>query len=520
MGVREVILGESRTGMSMTEQYQAMQVNEGFLKETISQLENGMADPDWRRMGAMTEIEFTRAGLKDMIDVSRAMYLLNPLIQRSVDVTTFYTWAQGCDMQAKDDSIQEQIIKPMIENDANREELYDHNARILCDVDQQVEGNMFFAMPTNLFGEVSTRQIPTLEIAEIIHKPGDRAVIMYYRRRWVEQEWDDATGTNREREREELYPDWRYHPTTKRASSGSMKINWDAPVIRRRTGGTKMMDFGVPATYSSLEWARAYKGFLEDWHTLVKSLSRFAWKASGKQKPLKRLKDRLQSTKEAEDGPEKNPAPSPGSIFTGTETADLTAINKSGTTTGMDDARQSRLMISSGMHVPDNILSGDPQQGALATAKTLDRPYELYIMNRQAFWRGFHQDVFRYSIDSAVRAGTLSGKRGFDRRTGLELIIPTNDPTVDINYPSIVEHEQKDVIQSINTAAPFIPEEEASRLMLETLGVDDIEDAIKLATEERSKRKEEEKEQFDAKEEKEIEEAMSRLREVLAHADS
>lgn len=520
MGVREVLLGESRTpqGMSLSERYQALQLNEGFLLERLGMLEDGMADPNWRRMAAYADLEFTRAGLRDMIDVSRAMYLLNPLIQRSVDVTTFYTWAQGVEYTPKDEQVDEIVVKPMMDNDANREELYDHNAQILTDVDEQVEGNLFFAMPTNFYGEVSVRQVPTLEVAEIIHKPGDRAVIMYYRRRWTEQEWDDETGTNVMREREELYPDWRYHPTVKRATSGSLKINWDAPIIRRKTGGTKMMDFGVPATYSSLEWARAYKGFLEDWHTLVKSLSRFAWKASGKKKPLRKLKERLQSTKEAEEGPEKNPAPSVGSIFSGTEAADLTAINKSGTTTTADDARQSRLMVSSGMHVPDNILSGDPQQGALATAKTLDRPYELYITHRQAFWRGLHQDIFRYGIDAAVRAGLLSGKRSLDRRTGLEVIKPTADPTVEVNFPSIIEHDLKEVVDSIKTASAFIPEDEASKQMLEVLQVEDIEAAIKLAGEEREKRREEQAEQFSEEEEAEIKEAMDRLREALKHA--
>src|SRR5690606_6498128 len=141
------------------------------------------------------------------------------------------TWSQGCDITAEDESVQETIVKPMLDNDANRDEIYDHNARILCDVDQLVEGNIFFAMPTNFYGEVSVRQIPTLEIAEIIHKPGDRAVIMYYRRRWTESVWDEDAGVMRLKEREALYPDWRYHPTQKRSSSGSLPIHWDAPVL-------------------------------------------------------------------------------------------------------------------------------------------------------------------------------------------------------------------------------------------------------------------------------------------------
>lgn len=531
MGILEAIRGDrSGGGMSLSEQNQALKLNQEFLTESIAALEDGMRDPEWRLTNALVEYDFTRRGLMDMIDSSRSMYLLNPLIQRSVDVTTYYTWAQGATFSMENEDVFDAVMKPLMDNDANRSELYDHEARIQSDVDQQVEGNIFIAMPTNIFGEVSVRTIPTVEIKEIIRKPGDAAVIMYYRRVWVEDVWSEALGNSQQVQREELYPDWRYHPSSKPSANGSLKINWMSPILHAKTGGTKKMDFGIPATYSSLPWAKAYKGFLEDWHTVVKSLSRFAWKATGKKKPIDRLKRRLQSTKGEDAGPETNPAPGVGSIFAGAEGTDLSPINKTGATIASDDSRPSRLMVSSGMGLPDTILSGDAQQGALATAKTLDRPTELYFVHRQAFWTSIHQGIARYAVDAAVRFGLITGGlKDYDRRTGQDMIVPPEKTTLELTFPPILEHDQKEVIEGINVASKFIPEETTSQLMLEALGVEGIKDALEQMAKEREERKARqleiaskmgEEREFTAEEEKEIEEALGRLRAAVKSVDA
>ena len=50
------------------------------------------------------------------------------------------------------------------------------------------------------------------------------------------------------------------------------------------------------------------------------------------------------------------------------------------------------------------ILSGDLDQGNLATAKTLDRPTELAMMDRQQLWADIFQRLINYQIDWWVRA--------------------------------------------------------------------------------------------------------------------
>lgn len=505
-------------------------------EESLNILEDRLLDDEgWRRVGIESEREFTRRGLIEMIKISRAMYLSHPLIQRAVNVTSYYTWAQGSTTQAQDTKIQEEIVEPTMEDDGNRAEWFGYQNRLLTDVDQMVEGNIFFILFTNLYGDVSVRSVPTQQITEILTREGDGRIITYYRRVWGEVTLNAATGATDQVEHEEFYPDWRYHPDKKPQMIGGIKVNWDAPIMHQRTGGLKNMRFGVPETFSSLDWARAYKNFLEDWHTLVKSLSRFAFKATTKGKKIKGLKEKLE--KEGKDGVGDEPleqAPTErlgrgkriGDVFVGRENDDIQAIPKSGATISSDDARPSRLMIAAAMDLPDTILSQDPQQGALATAKTLDRPTELRMKSRQTMWTSCEQDFWRYCIDSKVRAGQLSGKQVKDPRTDLNVIVPAGNASVDVTFPPILEDDPLANIHAIVAAATLegkpdanvLPPEQVAKMLLEALGADDIDQLMEELPEE-----EEETEPGEEDEELtrgKVEEALAALTEAIRAANA
>lgn len=441
-----------------------------LLTEDLRRLELAAEDEGWRKLTTRLDREFTRTGLDDLMRLSRAMYLSHPLIQRAVNVRTYYTWGQGVTFSAADERVQHEVIDPMIADNGNRCELYGHQARLLTDVDQHVDGNTFHALFANTDGDVSVRSIPAEEVRDIISSPDDRQQIWFYRRAWTEQTFDQQTGRTAARSREALYPDWRYRPSAEPASIGGTEVRWDAPVIHLRTGGLKQMRFGVPETYAALDWARAYRRFLEDWHTIVASLARFSWQLTTKGRKIEAAKDKLHSTIPT-SGYEDNPPPVAGSMFIGTEADQLTPIPKTGATTGTEDARPSRLMVASAMDLPDTILSGDPDMGNLATAKTLDRPTELAMRSRQVLWADFHRDVFSYAIQAKQRKGRLP--------SGI-------DPTVEVTFPSILEDDMGTVVSAIVSAATLegradagtIPREKLSELLLRAIGVEDVQAAL------------------------------------------
>jgi len=487
--------GGQLTTEQMRNQLNAANYTADALQESMLRLELAMEEDGWRRLGWDAEREFTRQGLEEMVKVSRAMYVSHPLIQRSIDVKTYYTWAQGVTYSAVEDKIQELVVEPLINDVGNKAEFFGHQARVLTDVDQMVEGNNFFALYTNISGYVSIRTIPFEEIVEKIMREGDAAITAFYRRVWSEDNFNPATGARTTLQKEELYPDWRYQPTQKPDSIGGMTVNWDTPIMHQRTGGLKKMKFGVPETYSGMPWARAYKEFIEDWHTLVKSLSRFAWKATTTPKKVKGLKKKLEEEgrgPEAEEGEGEEETKRPrrkriGDALVGKEADKLESINKTGATVGSEDARASRLMVAAGSGLPDTILSGDVDIGNFATSKTLDRPTELMMVSRQTMWADLKKDIFKYQADAMVRAGKLPGKRIVDPRTGLELIVPTLDCNVEVSFPPVLEDDPKANVDAIVTAATLngksdagiMPPETTAKMLLEALGVDDVEAVLK-----------------------------------------
>src|SRR5262249_50712420 len=151
-------------------------------------------------------------------------------------------------------------------------------------------------------------------------------------------------------------------------------VRWDAPIYHIKTGGFSDMRFGVPEIYAAVDWAKAYKEFLEDWATITRALSRFAWKAStkGGQRGVAALKSRLSTTLGSGAGMgETTPPPVTGSIAVMSEGNNLEPIKTAGATTSMEDGRRLLLMVCSALGLPETFF-GDVSVGTLATATSLD----------------------------------------------------------------------------------------------------------------------------------------------------
>jgi hypothetical protein len=491
--IREVLIGNGngdRIPKGVQEQLNTASIMNEILQENIQRLEMQLEDEGWRPISGELEQEFTRHGLDLLTDLARAMYIANPLINRAVNVTGYYVWAQGVTVQASDQRIQDLVIDPMHEDYTNQDEFFGTQASLLTEVDQMVDGNVFLGLPTNVMtGEVYVRSIPSNEIREIISKPGDRAVVMFYRRSWVERKLDTTTGAVVNEQREALYPDWRYFPTSRPEQMGSIPVMWDSPIVHRRTGGLKQMRFGVPEVYAAIPWARAYKGFLEDWHTLVKSLSRFAWQAVAKGRgKAERTKKKVESpsVEELEEGADPlSRRPRAGAMWiAGSEDDTLTPIPKTGATTSADDARASRLMVAASMNIPDTILSGDVDVGNFATSKTLDRPTELYMRTRQSLAAELRRCVYQYGVMAGIRYGVIPGT---EKDRGGYLEVDTNiDTDIAISFPPVLEDDKKANVEAIVAAATLsghpdagvLPQELTAKMLLEALDVDDIEQAL------------------------------------------
>lgn len=465
------------------------------LEERLAALEYALDSPEWRRLTYGAEQEFSREGLRAIVELCRVMYLKNPVVQRGVDVKRFYVWGQGWTVQAADEEIQA-AIDAFLYDPKNDDVLGSHEARMQLEIELQTDGNLFFAFFVNqATGRVRVRMIPFAEIDEVICNPDDAHQPWFYRRMWTEQRFDVATGATAVMQRTAYYPDWRYTPTAQPENIGGYPVLWDVPVYHVKVGGFSDWRFGVPELYDAIDWARAYKEFLEDWASIVRAYRRFAFQLTvpGGSRTVAAAKTRLGTALGTGQAVDTNPPPIAGSTFVAGEGYKLDAVRTSGATVSAEDGRRILLMVAAAFGLPETFF-GDSSVGTLATAKSLDRPTELLMLDRQQLWRDVFLNIIDFVLRWAVKApgGTL---RGLGRVTTTveegqaDETLEWNagvEGDVSISFPPLLQHDIPAMTNAIvqaatlglaGTPAGTIDLPTLSRILLNTLGIADT-DAI------------------------------------------
>ena len=461
--------------------------NEELLKERIAELELALDDQGWTRLSGSGDKEFSRSALKTINKLARMYWLKNPLIKRAVYTQTAYVFGQGVTIKAKDQDVQE-VLDRFLEDDKNKTELMSHQARMLKETELQLFSNLFFVMFTNIStGHVRVRTIDPDEIEDIVYNPADRKEPWYYLRVWTEPA---EVGSERTVERKAYYPDYRYNPKgghPARLNGAQVMLE---QVYHVKVNALSDMRFGVSEIYAAIDWAKAYKEFLEDWATLVKSLSRFAWKGKSKtgRKGIEAITEKLNSTISSTDPNETNAPPAAGSVWLEGANVDLTPITKSGTTTSVEDGRRMLLMVSAATGIFEHYF-GDPSTGNLATTTAMERPMELMFRDRQELWSDVFQTICGYAVDMAVAmpSGGLSGTLTYNEYNERVIEPAENyDTTIEVTWPDLLEKDVAARVEAIIKAvtlgsqgpAGTIDLPLATKMLLVALGEPDVDGTV------------------------------------------
>ena len=471
---------------AMTTTEAAALANMELLQERLIELEMALAQDSagWVQLGT-GEVEFSREAIREIGRQARLYWLKSPLIRRAVEVQVHYVFGQDFTTRAADDEVND-LVQAFMDDTKNRAELTSHQARESKERDLRLFGNLFFVFFVDKSaGRVRVRTLPVDEVDEIVCNPEDAKEPWYYLRSW----WQlDVEG--KRQARKVAYPDWHYSETDRPDTVRGYTVDWDHPVYHVKVGGLGDMRFGVSEMYAALDWAKAYKAFLEDWATLTRAYSRFAHKLTlPTAKGVDAAKTRLGTTLGSGTSGETNPPPVTGSTFISGPGVDLQPIRIGGANVSMEDGRRMLLMVAAAVGLPETFF-GDTQVGSLATARSLDRPTELQMRDRQTLWGEVHQDILTYAVEQAVRAGTLKG-RITEEDDGTPVIELAPDPetgeprdaSVGIEWPPILEHDIPQRVEAIVNAATLkgssmagmVDAQTVSRLLLQTLGVDDVD---------------------------------------------
>ena len=441
------------------------------LLESIAELELAIEDIGWTRVGGITgeENEFSREFLGKIAHLSRIMFLKNPLINRGVSVKTNYVFGQGISVKAKDPEI-DKVIQQFMNDRKNLVELTGHEAQTLKEHDIECDGNIFLVIFTDTKGSVQLRSIPFSQVFSIICNPEDAKDPWFYRRDWID---------NNGNAQKALYPALTYLPESKKKTKDEVNIIWDAPVKHVKIGGFSDWKFGIGDVYSAIDWARAYKEFLEDWATITRAYARFAWKAStvGGAKGIAAVKSKLDA---GSISTSYKPSPAVASTIIASEGNDMAPIRTAGATTTPEDGRRIFLMVSAAFGLPETFF-GDASVGSLATAQSLDRPTELLMIDRQMLWESVFKDVLNYVL---LQSPVINGKAKLipvtDSIPQIEWKESDYEDVVQIRFPEIIEGNKAENVKSIVDASitGLLDTETLQRMLLTALGETDIDQAM------------------------------------------
>ncbi len=468
------------------------------LQESLVDIELAMEDMGWRESGAVGEVvwNFKRESLKKIIDLSRRMYLMNPLYRRSVELEALYVWGLGFGMKARDANVQK-VLDDFYKNPKNKVALTSIQKWADMGREVQITGNVFLALFRNPdTGACRVRLIPVDQISQIITNPEDSQETLYYKRVVINSKGQSTAV---------LYPDISQDldniPASYTTEDGSVLIEQDVCVLGVITGGVLGMKFGCPEYMSIMSWVTAYKVMLENWATIIKAYARMAMKITGLpgKKGVAATKAKMGTGVSSSSARDSNPPTNVASWFAASGGADISAIRTAGATTSASEGKPLRDMAAAGAGIPSHFY-GDSDMGNFATSETLDRPTELRFVSRQRMYISVMERINGKLIEWSARAPSGVLKQAgasvaevedpFDESISYKVSLPSDgDLFIEISFPSILERNVTERVRAVVAAATLngskaegiIPNRKfLFKLLLEAMGV---QDADKIASE-------------------------------------
>jgi hypothetical protein len=482
----------SRIVAPVQEELSIERSNAELLRESVSDLERQLLDPGWQQFVAYAQQEFSAEGMVQLRAICRLFTLKNPLLKRGSALRSAYVWGQGVEITARANGKErggeqdvQAIVAAFLADPGNQRSLTGAEARDQLEHALFTDGEVFHACFTNpRTGRVQVRTLPADEIVEVICNPEDNAEPWFFRRRWVQMTYE-ANGSQRNELREELYPAIDYRPAGvgRFRTYANLPIRWDAPVIQTTVNRPLHWHRGIPDAYAAIDWSRAYKTFLEDWATLMKSLARFAWKLTSKGSARAQARQALAAAAPRDSATGR--AFDVGGTAVTPVDAVLEAIPKSGATIDADSGRPLAAMVAAALGVPVTMLLGDPgTTGARATAETLDKPTELEMGQRRELWTATLRRILTYVITEAVRApqGPLKGTITRDPYTDQDVVTLDGDTSlqIDIDWPDLTDTDVATIVKAIVEAhgTGTVPPEQTLRMVLTALKVRGVDELV------------------------------------------
>jgi hypothetical protein len=342
---------------------------------------------NWKREINLSWLEFSRWGIQQLILISRLYWMKNPIVRRLVDVCAAYVFARGVEVTTGDEGANA-VLKDFFERN---KQVLGRVALVKAERQKDTDGNIFWAFFRDGTdkGLTTIRTIDALEVMDIITDPEDQDTPWFYLRVWSERSFDQTQQASMA-SRMAWYPALGYKPDegARLERIREIPVIWDVPIYHRKCGDIGKWLFGCPRIYPMLDWAKESNRFLTACAAIRQALAQFSMTVTtkGGAQALDAIKQQIMTTV----GPnsnllDSNPPAIPGSIFGSGPGTKLEAFKTQGAGFDPEGVRQYKLMCCMVKGVPETFLA-DVSTGNLATATTLDRPTETFMLSLQEEW--------------------------------------------------------------------------------------------------------------------------------------
>ncbi|WP_100499364.1 hypothetical protein [Geodermatophilus chilensis] len=461
------------------------------VQESLAGLEQlAREDAGWRKLGMEQAQSFTRAGLLTIHSTCLAAYVKSPLIGRGLRIRRNYVWGRGCEVAARDADVNE-LLQAFLDSPDYQRTLGSAQAREERETDLGVRGEFFvLAVHDPAARTVRPRMVPAAQIVDSIANPNDSTDVWLYKRQWTATVTDlrfvgpDGRVAAPQRvTRTEWHPTLEYRPALRERVMliGTEPVRWDQPIQHCAVNAVTDAPWGIPDTYAALDWARGYADYLSSWAGLMKSLARYAYKATAPAKHAPRVRAALQQGRGT--NPVTGEATDPvGATALMSPDAAMAPMHSSGATINADSGKPLAGMAAAALDVPLTMLLADPgTTGARAVAETLDRPLQLTTGSRQQLWTDWLKALFAHVLLVAAEDQVLPGdvEQVGPARQALTLTGDA-DATVDVTFPPVEDMPLKDRLEALGLADDLgtVPPLILVRLALEALGVEDVDEVL------------------------------------------
>lgn len=439
-------------------------------------------DVGWSKVGGTGTELLTRAELLELHRVCLVAYIKAPLIGRGVRIRRNYVWGGGLEITARDAAAEGEqhpvsdLLNELLDSAEFKRTLGSAQAREEREVNLHCAGEFFLlAVHDETARTVRPRLVQPAQIQDYISNPDDASDVWLYKRRWTTVATDlrfvDANGRVAAPQRV-TRTEW--HPTLEYAARvglrdrvmliGADPVRWDQPIQHCAVNSVGEAPWGVPHVYAALDWDKAYADYLSRWAGLMTALARYAFKATAPTKQAAKITAALRNGR-GTDPITGHPTDPVGATAVMSDTATMAPMHSSGATIDSGSGKPLAGMVAAALDVPITMLLADPGvTGARATAETLDRPLELTTGSSQELWTDWLKAFFDHVIAVAIDDGVLS---------------TDVDGTVDVTFPPLADLPVDVRMAALSTALDSgAPPLLILRLMLEALGVEDVDEVL------------------------------------------